>query len=81
MCVKKVKSYPPSQNLPCLFQSQRHSIISLLKRTLGGVPNRNQFNIPVHIEEEAGMLLCPLQKGELTDETALTAFYKKVIPG
>lgn len=60
-------------------ESEAKHYFSAFKKTLGGVPNRNQFNIPVHIEEESGMLLRQLQKSELTDEKALTAFYKRII--
>ena len=62
-----------------LPESELQHYFSAFKKILGGIPNRNQFSIPVHTEEEAGMLLRQLQKSELQDENALSIFYKKVI--
>ena len=62
-----------------LPESEAEHYFGAFKKTLGGAPGRNQFEIAVHTDDEAGELLHKLQTSELTDEAAVTAFYKTVI--
>ena len=57
----------PAKSPLSLPESELQHYFSAFKKILGGIPNRNQFSIPVHTEEEAGILLRQLQKSELQD--------------
>ena len=56
--------------------SEAEHYLSSFKKTLGGVPGRNQFSIPVN--DEASHLLLQLQSSELKDETAMNALFAAI---
>lgn len=64
-----------------LPESEAEHYFSAFKKILGGAPGRNQFTLPVQVDEEAGERLRKLQLSSLTDENAVTEFYRKVIEG
>ncbi len=64
-----------------LPESEAEHYLASFKKTLGGTPGRNQFTIPVHIDDAAGKLLRQLQTSELTDEKAIIQLYRTIIDG
>lgn len=64
-----------------LPESEAEHYFSAFKKTLGGAPGRNQFTLPVQVDDYAGELLRKLQLSSLTDEAAVNEFYKNVIEG
>ena len=59
--------------------SEAEYYLNAFKKTLGGAPNRNQFTIPVNLDDGAGQLLRRLQTSELGDEAAVSDLFKTVI--
>ena len=59
--------------------SEAEHYLSLFKKTLGGAPGRNQFTLPVHMDDPSGMLLRRLQTSELKDETSVTDLFRAII--
>ena len=64
-----------------LPESEAEHYLASFKKTLSGAPGRNQFSIPVHIDDAAGKLLRQLQTSELTDDTSIKQLYKTIIDG
>lgn len=64
-----------------LPESEAEHYLASFKKTLGGAAGRNQFTIPVHTDDAAGLLLRQLQTSELTDEKAVNQLFHTVIDG
>lgn len=62
-----------------LPQSEAEHYLAAFKKTLGGAPGRNQFTLPVHLDDPTGQLLRRLQVGELKDEKDVEALFRAVI--
>lgn len=59
--------------------SEAEHYLSLFKKTLGGVPGRNQFPIPVHADDPSGQLLRRLQVSELKNERDVKSLFQTII--